>query len=364
MTTAKRVGVCALAVCLAAWVAARAQERVLPRNTGRVLLLRNERALEGDIELSGEQYHIRRPAGELTIPAAQVMCLCAGWDEAFAVLARQANMHDPDERVRLARWCEANGLRAQALTQAAEAVRLRPGHVGAKHLLERLQHTSDRNQAPPPPVPVPGADEAVPAVDLSSESLAMFTTRVQPILMNTCASCHATGRGGNFRLTRCTDATLNRRGLHQNLAAVLAQVNLEDPALSPLLYKAVSPHGGALHAPLPGRQSVPFQTLDSWVATTLAANPHLAKVMPRGGKKAAVPPAQAASPPPGPEPGPRPVQAERPPEAKPAREPFAASQEASGRPPRVESAGNSGPWAPRDFCDPEIFNRMDGGKQR
>src|SRR5205823_9860367 len=111
--------------------------------------------------------------------------------------------------------------------------------------------------------------------DLNAESLALFTSRVQPILMNACASCHATGRGGKFKLVRCYDATVNRRGLYQNLAAVLLQIDLDEPGISPLLYKAFSAHGGPAKAPLGGRQSPPYQTLEEWVGMVVANNPHL-----------------------------------------------------------------------------------------
>src|SRR5262249_56413404 len=119
--------------------------------------------------------------------------------EAFAILSRQANLHDPDERVRLARWCEHNGLHAHALAEAAAAVRLRPEHAGAKRLLERLQNTAAKEPTPASGKPAEAAEGPVPAVDLSAESLALFTSRVQPILMNACACCHATGRGGKVK---------------------------------------------------------------------------------------------------------------------------------------------------------------------
>ena len=37
-----------------------------------------------------------------------------------------------------------------------------------------------------------------PAIDLNTESLSLFVTRVQPILMNAFASCHTTGKGVHF----------------------------------------------------------------------------------------------------------------------------------------------------------------------
>jgi hypothetical protein len=278
MTTAQRVGIGALAACALVWAGLRAQDRPPRLTKGRVLILQNQRALEGEIELTGDQYHIRQKGGESWVPADSALCLCASWDDAFARLSRQANLRDPDERVRLARWCEYNGLLALAAKEAAAAVQLRPDHPAARRLLARLEKAATA-EAAGPPEPPEAPEAAVPAVDLSAESLALFSNRVQPMLMNACASCHATGRGGKFKLTRCYDATLNRRALHQNLAAVLAYVDLDEPAVSPLLYKAVSGHGGATRAPLGGRQSVPFQTLQGWVEMVISNNPHLRKVL-------------------------------------------------------------------------------------
>src|SRR5262249_55917330 len=123
--------------------------------------------------------------------------------------------------------------------------------------------------------PEPDSPPSSP-VDLSTESLALFATRVQPILMNACANCHATGRGGSFKLTRTyQDLGPNRRATQQNLTAVLAQVNLNQPQMSPLLSKAVSQHGDMTQPPLKGRQAVAYHSLEEWVEKTLADNPHL-----------------------------------------------------------------------------------------
>src|SRR5262245_26182446 len=75
------------------------------RTAGKILILDNERALEGDIELQGEQYCIRRGDGEMTMPAKKAIRLCANWDEALAFLKSRANLADADERLRLAQWC-------------------------------------------------------------------------------------------------------------------------------------------------------------------------------------------------------------------------------------------------------------------
>ncbi len=288
--------VLALGILALAWAWLRAQDRPQPRTSGRVLILQNHRALEGEIERAGDRFILRRGNGELTVSAADVLCLCADWDEAFALVSRQANLRDPDERVRLARWCQMNGLHARALAEVQEALRLRKDHPVARSLLAQLQAVSDNRAAPASPHPAKEEGHAAP-IDLSAETLSLFVGKVQPVLMNACATCHTTGRGGAFKLARCQDATLNRRSLHQNLAAVLAQVDLDQPAISPLLYKAVSAHGGAARAPLTnGRNSPPFRLLQEWVELVIANNPHLRKALaPRTATTKA--PAAAPSPP-------------------------------------------------------------------
>src|SRR5262249_18431439 len=60
-----------------------------------------------------------------------------------------------------------------------------------------------------------------------------------------------------------------------NLLAVLAQVRVDNPGLSPLLIKAVSSHGNAANSPIKDRQTPPFKALQSWIEFLLANNPQL-----------------------------------------------------------------------------------------
>ena len=49
-------------------------------------------------------------------------------------------------------------------------------------------------------------------VNLTQDALCAFNTRVQPVLMNACANCHTTGKGGSFKLTRAAaDSPLTSR---------------------------------------------------------------------------------------------------------------------------------------------------------
>jgi hypothetical protein len=259
-----------------------AADRPAALHKGKVLILKNEYTLEGDIERVGNRYCVRRNHGEKWVPAEDVLTLTASLADAYEYLRGRINPDDPDERLRLARWCRENGLQQQALVELQAAARLRPDHAETRRLLQYWKQTATTPRVPTQgagtkataPGPLPVAD--LPPIEVTDESLGVFATRVQPILMNTCARCHATGRGGQFHLTQVyEDSISNRQTVERNLAAVLAEVNVNQPESSRLLIKAVSDHAHTGQAPLRDRQSAPYRTLENWVKLTITDNPHL-----------------------------------------------------------------------------------------
>jgi hypothetical protein len=293
MTTKMRMVLCLLAIAAPAGMELRAAQGESTGTTGKVLILDNERTLEGDIERIGPQYRIRRPVGELWVRADETLQLCQTREEAYAFLRARANLLDPDEHLRLARWCQLHGLCRQALEEATAAVEVRPSHVESRRLLRNLQRaceaTAGVGRISNPsnvdgleirPTKLQEEEERSPhpqPPQLSTESLSLFLSRVQPILMNACANCHATGRGGAFKLTRTYEAGfIGRKTTQQNLAAVLAQVNKELPSASALLNKAVSIHGrpGEMgQPPLKNREVAAYRSLEEWVRVTLENTP-------------------------------------------------------------------------------------------
>jgi hypothetical protein len=249
----------------------------LPVNTtGKVLVLENERTLEGDIERVGEQFRVRRALGELWLQRESVLRLCKDYPEAYRYLVSRANLRDPDEHLRLARWCQGHGLREEALTEVNQAAELRPNHGETQRLLRSLQRADLLTRSGKM---APSAEDSEPTTTpppVTTESLSGFVTRVQPLLMNACASCHATGKGGNFKLTRTFENSFtNRRITLQNLAAVLVRINGDHIETSPLLIKAVSIHGDMAQPALQGREAATYRTLDDWVRLTVANSPQL-----------------------------------------------------------------------------------------
>ena len=273
----------ALLVAMATWCALPSalragQDSDHAPTEGKALLLASERVLEGEVERIGNRFRVRRGASEVWIPADQAICLCGDIGEAFARMKTRANLGDPDERLRLAKWCMANKLPDEALQEARYALEMRPDNAASKNLVAVLERSAKTGSSTPPlatePKKVAASTRPPAPVDIAAESLSQFTQKVQPILMNTCAGCHATGRGGEFHLSRTFEGG-HRAATQRNLAAVLAQVRVEKPALSPLLIKAVSAHGDSTNPPIKSQETVPFRTLTEWIDRTLATNPHL-----------------------------------------------------------------------------------------
>lgn len=261
---------------LAVAVVAAAQAPLPPeRPVGKIVILDNDRVLEGDVEIRDQQYRLVRPVGELWLPTTKVKHLAGNWEEALAYMAGKANLRDPDERLRLARWCHQNGQYELALREARAALALRPEHLPTKQLAQMLdrQLATLRQSVPTSATPVP-SEEELPAIAISGPALSTFTSRVQPILMNVCASCHAGDRGGKFRLQRVWDSQGgNRRGTLLNLAAVLGQMRRERPETSPLLEKAILAHGRASQPPIKNRQAPPYRILEEWVLNVAPSLP-------------------------------------------------------------------------------------------
>src|ERR1017187_6913061 len=152
-------------------------------------------------------------------------------------------------------------LTEKALEQAQIALELQPTNADAKQLVTLMERALQEPKLPAqsakttPAKAVPNRpSESEPLVDVSFETLVAFTGKVQPILMNKCAACHTGGAGGKFQLDRVSESG-QKATTQRNLAAVLRQVDLDHPAISPLLVKAITRHGDAQTPPLRDRSA-------------------------------------------------------------------------------------------------------------
>ena len=254
---------------LACALAGAAIASATPPTAVRTVVLDNENLLEGEVVRVEEGYEIRQPSGSsVTIPASRVLAVVANRKAAFRVIADRSNRGDADERLRLAHWCATNGLPEQALAEARAAAKMRRGFVAAERYVEFLEETANRKRPQSVAAVIQAKAEApktetvteVPIVDYNSESFPLFATRINAILVNTCANCHANGVAKTFRLTRAG----GRSAVTRNMMAALPFVNPKDPAASPILTKALLPHGTATEAPFKTRTHPAYQALAIW----------------------------------------------------------------------------------------------------
>jgi hypothetical protein len=342
----------AAVLVVAAGYALRAQDPGETRKTGKVLLLKNGMALEGDIERIGGEMCVRRGMSEMRIAADQALRLCPDWLDAYAFMRTLIKTGNPVARAKLARWCHSHGLIEEAREQAGLALQLQPDNAEARQLmtlLERSKTDPPATRVERPAAPAPRAPAPVPAVDVAADTLVSFAAKVQPILMNTCAGCHATESAGRFQLQRVYESS-HKLATQRNLALVLNYLDVERPAISPLLVKALTPHGREQNAPLKDRNAAPFRTMQAWIVDTIRKNPQLKDY-------------QAAR-------NPAPIKME--PKEKPSTfssdgtmAPAKAEDVAVKHVPRVEWTAAKSLQAPvvrpslpqeRDWCDPETFN--------
>jgi hypothetical protein len=241
----------------------------------RIIILDNENLIEGQVTRLATGYQIRQAVGgDMTLPSNRVKAVVADRKEAFAFVAERANLRDADERLRLARWCSANGMPTEALSEARTAAKMRPGFNAAERYAQTLEMMAKSSAADPAVVQAkaetPASDKVtdVPMIDYNSESFPLFASRVNAVLVNVCAGCHARDDMKGFRLTKSG----GRAGISKNMMAALHQVNAADPAQSPILLKALTPHGSATEAPFKTRTHPAFQNLEAWARFARAAD--------------------------------------------------------------------------------------------
>jgi hypothetical protein len=259
----------------------------------RVLILTNESTYTGQIEQEATGYRVKNETGELVVPAKQVLRVCASMEEAYEFLKSRANLRDPHERLRLAKWCWNQNLPEHARAEAEAAVQLAPKYVEAQRLLKT--YAESRQASPPTATGKPsssgtgfasGTGEEVtsrttapkPLLEhsYSAETLQTFTRKVQPILFNGCGTgmCHGGPKAGGYELQRpFGNAGVPSQMTRQNLLQTLSLVEKDDPQNSALLRKALERHGGGNRAPFAGKDAVAYQTLEAWAYAASGVKP-------------------------------------------------------------------------------------------
>lgn len=243
-----------------------------------LLLLKNGETLEGRISRSGDYYLIVSPTAEVQMRVREVEAVCRDLEEVFAKKQSLVNTRSADSYLALAQWCIDKQLYGHAARALTEAVKLDDLHPRIS-LLERRMEAA---MAAPRPVVAPpkpaerrfNDDELDRAVkSVGSEALHEFTVRVQPLLMNYCATagCHGPRPASTFQLERVyLNERTDQRVVRSNLNAVLKVVDRKNPAQSPLLNVPISAHGSGKKPIFNAHNAEHYRTLAGWTARVAA----------------------------------------------------------------------------------------------
>lgn len=238
-----------------------------------VLVLRNGEVFQGGVSVVGKEYRLTLPKGELLFPMADVDFCCAAIQDAYQ---RKQALIAPDnvqEHFLLAQWCLKQNLFAEAAQQLDAVAAVEPNHPMLELLRQRLdllsRHMAEHPSAARPAAPAISSEELDRLVrGLPEGTVESFTQRIQPVLMNHCATagCHGPTSNAKFQLARVTSTkTASRRATQRNLLVVLQLVNHDDPLASPLLTVPVRPHGPVQAAIFTDRESAQYRKLVEWV---------------------------------------------------------------------------------------------------
>ena len=223
-----------------------------------ILVMKSGAVVGGKIVRSGDFYKVIGPYGQGHFPAELVKLRADDLEDAYQKLRDIAKSHhSANARITLARWCLTHHLDNQARLELREALVLEPDNQDAKRLLRDAEDSIKSKQIdvaagqPAPPArggrpPSSADDETVTLGGLSREQALQFTRRIQPLLVNTCASagCHSRDSQNGFRLQNVSPgANSNRNATERNLAQILEHIDIKKPKASTLLTAPGRHHG-------------------------------------------------------------------------------------------------------------------------
>ena len=310
-----------------------------------VVVLRNGNVLAGGVRRSGDYYLVEQAGAALQIPVEQVEMACSSLAEAYELRRQNRVGTSADAHLELARWCLRHNLLDQAARETLDARTRDPGHPALISLEVQIRQMLEIEAGRPDRVEKSaiagdsranalhdGAPPAGLALNPSTAAQSQFVRSIQPMLIHGCATggCHQVDSPQQMRLDRwALDGNGNPELIRRNLDAILAQINPEDPASSPVMLRSRQAHGvrnNAMSRPLATYQAA---LLLGWLNEAAGVVP-----TPTAAIESVEPDA-----------------AGEPESAQP-------QDDASPMTPKPKPAlPTSADFTPRDAFDPEIFNR-------
>jgi hypothetical protein len=308
------VGLAALGVCgMAMWrVAALAETPApgspppaapaasAPSQTQSVLLLTNGRVVQGMLSEDDSNYILRQKVGVIRFPKREVEKIFGSLQAIYQYKLSRLAQDDPDEHMKLAKWCMPLNMYAEARAELRTVSALSPHNNEAEAMLANLDAKAERAARPPLDPGVTQASASAATLDrdspgeLSPTTLptrrrgtaalglpvifdlppAVAATRAQefarfvhPELQRHCAKCHNERSAIPFQLiqTKSQRDYADEMLVRTNLEATLRLVDAANLAQSPLLTNALMPHKPNNQPILSSPKARAYLTFDTWV---------------------------------------------------------------------------------------------------
>jgi hypothetical protein len=239
-----------------------------------LLLLRNGQVMRGRITPAGDFYFITLPTGEIRLRKDQVELLANDLEACYQHKRTAIDPTKVNQRQDLAQWCILQDLYEQAERELAEAVAMdakNPRSALIDRQLKLARERAPRGEASQ------AKREHVPSNDdldrlvrgMPPGSVETFSSTIQPLLLNTCATsgCHSPQSNCDMKLVRVQIGKgANRRLTQRNLHSVLQMIDREDPPGSRLLTAPIGPHGESGAPIFTSKQAVQYRQLVHWVS--------------------------------------------------------------------------------------------------
>ncbi len=255
-------------------------ETTKPVSAERVLLLQTGKIIKGVVRQTTAGYVVNVPGGQQVLPFDQVRFNADDLEDAYRLQRSSLPERPVSAHIELARWCHTHGMPDQACKELRDVLRIEPESTIARSMLQRINDqllatkelpaVAARNHGQYSMLGDPKL--GIPADTLGGlprEAALDFVSKVQPLLVNRCATagCHGIGSGNSFELQRTKlGKSPPKSHSERNLAAVLERIDREQPLSSPLLTKlrGESKSNGARqsHGGLSREQT---QTLRNWI---------------------------------------------------------------------------------------------------
>lgn len=253
----------------------------------KLLVLNNGQVVDGHLSPRTDGYDVVLPAGRMYVSNNNIRFIATSMQDAYDKMSASLPQKTPSVHVQMARWCLRNQLQKQARRELLDALHLDPDYTTARTMLESLARRKkkiEQSEAQRATKPASATVQSADVVDrrslggLPAEAARTFAVSIQTLISNRCGNtrCHG-GDRNEFQFTH-TGRGSTVVIAEQNLAAVLKQIDVKEPAESPLLKYAESMHGGARSPLFNGRTGrSQLQLLKDWVKEiSIEINPALA----------------------------------------------------------------------------------------